>query len=164
LTGDIVLSNYGATIDVRSTLLASTTNGDAGIISTGCPEPATTTLESSYVVTGLSSSVRFYEGTMASACSATVAFSTPGEAAAGSTARNTLVATKTGRTACTGDAFDCLKTVFAAVEDGRLKDGVACAIAQGGVVFPDLATDLFAAARTMPASMGAHEYDGTCSP
>jgi hypothetical protein len=45
-----------------------------------------------------------------------------------------------------------------------LKDGAPCAVAQGGIALAAAADDALKKTRTMPFSMGAHEYDGTCAP
>ena len=65
--------------------------------------------------------------------------------------------------ACASTPEACALTVFASTSDAKLKDGAPCSVAQGGIAFPEIATDLYGAMRTAPISIGAHEYDGACS-
>jgi hypothetical protein len=163
LSGDVIVDTEGGAITVRGSLLAHRSATAPAILSVACGSVAKTTLESSVVVSAVPNVVTFAEGSSAT-CDTTATFATPEDAKAASNASIQFVVSNTTRTTCPDGTDACLLAVFAAKGDARLKDGVTCKIAQGGIAFTDVTTDLYGALRTMPVAMGAHEYDGSCTP
>jgi hypothetical protein len=165
LNGGAALWNYASAVNVASSVLATSLDGASALVSVACPGVAKTSLEASFVV--LPSPVAFavlFEPDGTGTCAVKSSPSSPDATVAAATASNQFAITSTARSsACAASASDCLLTVFATTDDAKLKDGVTCAIAKGGMAFPEITTDLFGAMRTAPTSMGAHEYDGTCS-
>jgi len=161
LIGKTIVENQGGTISVESSLLAHVDSQAIAILASSCTNATKTTLASSFIVSAAPNVVAFADGSSMS-CSATAVFATPKDAANASTSKNVFSSTNSDRTTCTGTAEACLLDVFEPGDDPKLKAGVSCAIAKGGLAFAELSTDLFGTQRTETISMGASEYDGAC--
>lgn len=183
IVGTELVSNFGGTATVKSSILAHTVTSSAAFILAACPTTASTSIASS-VILGSPRPFATFLAESSGACTGTGSFSSLSAAVAASSKITTFAATDVRRFAsscaeetsstCTAvDACDptgsefvdaCLGTVFATPQQPiELKDRVACSIAQGGLALADAASDLFGTPRTAAVSMGAHEYDGACS-
>jgi hypothetical protein len=183
----------GGTLSVRSSVLAHARAASPPVFISSCGGATKTTFDSTVFVGASTTFTRLdttKDGPCAASSIATFAATVAGSDASNAiaaTATSRIAASCTGEdsascvadAACAagaGEGTDCLRAVFAAISDPffgraeilsaeglRLKPMVTCKIAQGGLAFPEIATDAYGAPRTAPISIGAHEYDGACS-
>ena len=179
--GSSIVANNGGTLDVKSSVLGLQKVG-LGFYSSACTKPAKTALESSVIIGATPVFADFLvpdQGT----CTGTGATQTLAATVAKSDANNTFTAasmlrvttscsgedagTCIERAACNSNRAACLGEVMSSIAplDGfLLKDGVPCSVAHNGIALPSAAEDAFKKMRSAPFSMGAHEYDGACTP